>query len=91
MNTSIRILFAAAILVLGGCASQPTSKLPDWVNGDSATYKSTQYLLGRGQASTQDDAKDRARADLAKIFQVAVVASSDDVQRFQTECSGQPV
>ncbi|HEY5992994.1 MAG TPA: LPP20 family lipoprotein [Gallionellaceae bacterium] len=86
MNTPIRILFATAFLTLAGCASQPKS--PDWVNGDSASYKSAQYLLGRGQASTQDDAKDRARADLAKIFQVAVVASSEDVQQFRTTADG---
>lgn len=88
MTTSIRIFFAAAILLLGGCASQPTPKQPDWVSGDSATYKSAQYLLGRGQAASQDDAKDRARADLAKIFQVAVVASSDDVQQFKSSAAG---
>lgn len=86
MNTPIRFLIAAAMLALAGCASQP--KTPDWVNGDSATYKSSQYLLGRGQASNQDDAKDRARADLAKIFQVAVVASSEDVQQFSTTPAG---
>jgi hypothetical protein len=86
MKASIRILFAAAILALVGCASQPKS--PDWVNGDSATYKSSQYLLGRGQAGSQDDAKDRARADLAKIFQVAIVTSSEDVQQFSTTPAG---
>jgi LPP20 lipoprotein len=85
MTTSIRILFAATLLLLGGCATKPTQ--PDWVTGDSATYKSSQYLLGRGQADTQEDAKDRARADLAKIFQVAVVASSNDVQQFKSEGS----
>ena len=84
MKTSIRILFTAALLLLGGCASHPTSSQPDWVIGDSATYKSAQYLLGRGQGATQEDAKDRARDDLAKIFQVAVVASSNDVQQFKS-------
>jgi len=84
MRISSSMLLAAAFLLLGGCASEPKHGQPDWVSGDSATYKSAQYLLGRGQASTQDDAKDRARADLAKIFQVAVVASSEDIQQFQT-------
>jgi hypothetical protein len=88
MKTSVRILLAAAFLVVGGCATQPKPSQPDWVNGDSATYKPAQYLLGRGQGSTQEDAKDRARADLAKIFQVAVVASSEDVQQFQTTGAG---
>jgi len=82
MKTSIHSFFAAALLLLGGCATKPTQ--PDWVTGDSATFKSAQYLLGRGQAATQEDAKDRARADLSKIFQVAVVVSSSDVQQFKS-------
>lgn len=76
------VLFAAATL-LAGCATQSTKQgQPDWISGDSATYKSAQYLLGRGQASTQDEAKDRARADLAKIFQVAVGVESEDIQKY---------
>jgi hypothetical protein len=84
MKIYIPFFFATAFLLLSGCASQPKTNQPDWIAGDSASYKSTQYLLGRGQAATQEDAKDRARADLAKIFQVAVVASSEDVQQFKS-------
>jgi len=84
MKISIPVFFTAVFILLGGCASQPTTNQPDWITGDSASYKSAQYLLGRGQAATQEDAKDRARADLAKIFQVAVVASSEDVQQFKS-------
>ena len=72
-----------SLMLLSGCASKPHIQ-PDWIAGDSAQYKSAQYLLGRGQASTQEEAKDRARADLAKIFQVAVAADSEDVQKFKT-------
>ncbi len=82
MKKSVLTLCAAAILLSAGCATKPTQ--PDWINGDSATYKSSQYLLGRGQGSTQEDAKDRARGDLAKIFQVAVAVSSEDIQSFRT-------
>jgi LPP20 lipoprotein len=78
--------FAYLLLLLSGCASQPTA--PDWISGDSAQYKSAQYLIGRGQAPTQEEAKDRARADVAKIFQVAVVVSSDDVQRSKSDPTG---
>jgi hypothetical protein len=74
------------LLILAGCASQPT--VPDWVAGDSAKYKSEQYLIGRGQAANQEDAKDRARADIAKVFQVAVVVDSDDVQRSKSDATG---
>lgn len=72
--------------LLPGCASKPVT--PDWIAGDSAQYSSAQYLIGRGQAATQEEAKDRARADVAKIFQVAVVASSEDVQRAKSDSSG---
>ncbi|MFA5370894.1 MAG: LPP20 family lipoprotein [Sideroxydans sp.] len=82
--------FAACALIpvfLSGCASQPT--VPDWVTADSAQYPSGQYLIGRGQATTQEEAKDRARADIAKVFQVAVVVSNEDIQRSKSASSGE--
>ncbi len=81
----MKILFAAtwglALLVAGGCASH--SPMPDWVNGPAEKYKSEQYLIGRGQAATAEEARDRARADLAKIFEVSVAVESQDVQTFR--------
>lgn len=81
----------AAILIvlftLSACASKQPA-VPDWVAGDSAQYQSAQYLTGRGEASIQEEAKDRARADLAKVFQVAVIAESDDVQKFSSSHAG---
>lgn len=79
---STMILMIMLALLFAGCATAPTE--PSWVNGDSAEYKSSQYLIGRGQASTVSDASDRARADLAKTFQVAIAAKSEDVQRFKS-------
>lgn len=87
MKLSAFAIFAIMFTLLSGCASKPPAA-PDWISGDSAQYKSAQYLIGRGQASTQEEAKDRARADLAKIFQVAVVADSEDVQRFKSDPAG---
>ncbi|MDD5056376.1 MAG: LPP20 family lipoprotein [Sideroxydans sp.] len=81
--------FAACTLLLSllsGCASEPTR--PDWIAGDSAQYQRTQYLIGHGQANTLEEAKDRARADVSKIFQVAVVVSSEDMQRAKSDASG---
>jgi hypothetical protein len=78
--------FAFMLSLLTGCASKPTT--PDWIAGDSAQYNSAQYLIGHGQASTQEEAKDRARADVAKVFQVAVVASSEDVQQYKSDSTG---
>jgi hypothetical protein len=86
MKLSAFAAFAFMLSLLPGCASKPTT--PDWIAGDSAQFNSAQYLIGRGQASTQEEAKDRARADVAKIFQVAVVASSEDVQRSKSDSTG---
>ncbi len=75
------------LTLLTGCASKPT--VPDWVVGDSNQYKSTQYLIGRGQGSSQEDARDRARADLSKIFQVTIAIDSEDVQKFKSDPSNE--
>ena len=84
MKLTLSVVFAATVLSLGGCATkQPTQ--PDWINGDSDKYKSSQYLIGRGQSSNMEDAKDRARSDLAKIFQVAVSVDSEDTQNFKSD------
>ena len=89
MKLSAFAVFAFALSLLSGCASSKPST-PDWINGDSARFSSAQYLIGRGQASTQEEAKDRARADVAKIFQVAVVASSEDMQSSKSGPAGTP-
>lgn len=86
MKLSALAAFAFMLSLLPGCASKPVT--PDWIAGDSAQYNSTQYLIGRGQAATQEEAKDRARADVAKIFQVAVVVNSEDVQRSKSDSTG---
>lgn len=81
------LLFAVSML-LSGCASKPLAS-PDWVTGESAQYKRAQYLVGRGQSASREEAKDRARADIAKIFQVAVIAESDDIQKYRSDAAGE--
>jgi hypothetical protein len=73
------LAFAALI---ASCATAPTQ--PDWVSGTSSHYPNAQYLTGRGQAATVDEARDRARADLAKIFEVKIAVSSEDIQTYST-------
>ncbi len=87
MKLSAFATFALMFSFLSGCASKPPVA-PDWISGDSVKYSSAQYLMGRGQAVPQEEARDRARADLAKIFQVAVIAESEDVQKFKTDPAG---
>lgn len=87
MKPSAFAIFVLMLSLLSGCTSR-APVTPDWISGDSAHYKSAQYLIGRGQAATQEEAKDRARADLSKIFQVSVAAESEDVQKFKTSPAG---
>lgn len=74
----------AATLVLGGCATGEPKGKPDWVAGNSSKYPDTRFLVGRGQGGNQDDAGNRARADLAKIFQVNIAVSTEDVVRHES-------
>lgn len=80
MKVLLAATLAVSLIAAGGCASHPS--MPDWVNGPAEKYPSEQYLVGRGQAATAEEARDRARADLAKIFEVAIAVESADTQTF---------
>ncbi|MDH5180277.1 MAG: LPP20 family lipoprotein [Gammaproteobacteria bacterium] len=78
-----------ATLVLQGCAStKKGGGMPDWVNGNSAQYPTTAFLIGRGEHSSQAMARDRARADLAKIFEVAIQEQSTDIVKYSSQKIG---
>lgn len=76
------VLAAVLTLTLGGCATQ--SAPPAWVAGEDAKYNKKDYLTGRGQGATLAEAQNRARADLAQIFQVAIKVVAEDVQKFKS-------
>jgi hypothetical protein len=80
-----RVAVIGVALVLSACAGGRNGLRPDWVDGASTQYSDAQYLIGRGQADNQEDAKNRARADLAKVFEVAVRAESEDTQSYKSE------
>lgn len=63
-------LFAGALAALA--ASLALAAPPDWVNGNAKQYPNDLYLVGRGTGSTADEAGNRARGDLASIFEVKV-------------------
>jgi LPP20 lipoprotein len=63
------------LLIIMGSMMLPSLVLaaqPSWVTGDSAEYPGSQYLVGRGVGSTQEEAQTRARGDLATVFEVHV-------------------
>jgi LPP20 lipoprotein len=50
---------------------------PDWIAGDPSEYPNSQYLIGRGVGSTEVEAQDRARGDLATIFEVRIQVANE--------------
>lgn len=71
-----QITILICLLLMGACAKAPV--VPDWIAGNPVEYTSNRYLLGRGQASSVGLARDRSRADLAKIFSVQIHEQSTD-------------
>lgn len=71
-----RIMTLLGLLLLSGCA-QPLAT-PDWIAGNPGNYPGSHYLLGRGQGANIGIARDRARADLAKVFAVRIREQSSD-------------
>ncbi len=69
-------------VILAGCGA--AAARPDWVGATSDKYKASQYLVGRGQAATEEDAQNRARAEIAKIFEVDIDVASEDKQSFKS-------
>ena len=63
-------------VLLTACGS--TSDQPQWLDKPSADYPQTRYLSATAQAGKRETAGDRALANLAKIFEVAVKEQSMD-------------
>lgn len=88
MNGIHRWLLCAGVLAVTACAgTTERGRGPDWVSGAAEAYSVSSYLLGRGSADTLDRAEDRARADIAKIFEVRIRGATREEQTFK-EASG---
>lgn len=59
-------------LLLAGCAGGR----PEWLEGRSEGYPAERFLIGQGEAATAAEARDRARADLVKVFETRVSEES---------------
>ena len=78
------LTFVLGAVLLGACGGTPSKPAdqPDWVNGRSTHYAPELYLTGHGQSKQATEAKDRARADLAKTFEVYIQENQKDVQAY---------
>ena len=88
MQSAISIALVSLVIVISGCAGKRTQSQPDWINGNSADYPNAHYLAGRGQSDNAAIARDRARADLAKVFQVSINEHSEDTIKHTRQGSG---
>ena len=83
-------LLAGLGLLLGACSglSDNERDTPEWVNGNSTQYPQNQYITGYGQADKLEQAQDRARANIAKVFEVTIVEHSEDTQELEQHSDG---
>ena len=79
MKRIVTILMAIGV---AACASDGPER--DELHG----YSNRDYLVASGVADDRERAKDRARADLAKIFEVQVQSYERDVQTLRSEGVG---
>ncbi|HSH68952.1 MAG TPA: LPP20 family lipoprotein, partial [Deferrisomatales bacterium] len=86
MKIPSRPWLCVPLLLVLGCAAAP--QRPEWVAGTSTAYPDTRYLVGRGQGASPALARDRARADLAKNFRVAVSAETRDLLAYTSRSDG---
>ena len=75
-----RLLLSVCLLLTACAGTPPQGERPDWIDGSSKQFPASQYLLGVGQSHSPAQARDLARADLAKVFQVAIQEQSSDTE-----------
>lgn len=82
---SLSLIFSS--LILSACAGKGGA-YPDWVNGTPENFPANKYLIGKGQDKVQAIARDRARADLAKVFEVSISEASYDQITYTSKSDG---
>lgn len=83
---TMKIIYGGLLaLILSACASQETkpSGPPSWVMSESQEYPRSRFITGVGEADTMTDAKSRARAEIAKVFNVSIQSTSSDESYFE--------
>ncbi|MDH5183487.1 MAG: LPP20 family lipoprotein [Gammaproteobacteria bacterium] len=85
----IMILGLGVFLVAcGGSRGGVIEGGPDWLDGSSKAHPSVAYIIGTGSSVSLDDAKNRARAEIAKVFEVAVTEQSSDNLKYLSDANG---
>jgi hypothetical protein len=92
MFDQVRNSIVVICISLTGCTQSSlmthTGEQPGWVSGEAVDYPNTSYVYATGSASESEVAKDRALANLAKIFELHVRETSTTTQDVQTHKAG---
>ena len=78
-NTFFCFCFVA---VIAGCTTRGSIP-PSWSTGVAESYPSSRYLTAVGEASSREQAEQRAFAALARVFEVEVQEQSTDYSLFR--------
>lgn len=87
----LNILLLFFIILISACSNTAIKQndQPNWLDDHSKNYPGQLYLTGQGSADNLNDAKDRARADLAKQFEVAINEHSLQQQKYTQQQQGE--
>jgi len=75
-------LLFIAVMVISSCTWFEGKTKPAWVDGTSAEFPASQYLLGEGQASSKNAAADQAYAAVSRIFKAEIAAQAKDWESY---------
>lgn len=74
-------------LFLSGCLQSTaliSADQPDWISGGSSSYPNSQFVVANGSASSAEQAKNRALANLTKVFELHIRESSTTKQEVES-------
>ena len=85
-----RGLMLGSVLLAACMQSTPgvSADRPDWLSGEPARYPNAQYVSATGSAGDAERARDRALANLAKVFELRIRESSSSLQDVQSRKQG---
>lgn len=72
----------ALVMLCAGCGWFGGPSRPSWIDGSSAQFPATQYLVGVGQADSRPQATEQAYAAVSKIFKAEITAQAKDWESY---------
>jgi hypothetical protein len=81
-------LLAAAALTAACATGGKVSDRPSWVEGESAQWPRSRFVVGVGSSDDPDSAADRARGEVARVFSTDISVTTHVEQSESTVSSG---